>query len=215
MDKKTFDYFLSGDSEIDFVIQKFDINIAGILHIGAHECQELDTYSQYVSPENILWVEASLPAYKKSKENPHINIINELVSDVNGQRKSFNIFNNTKLNSELTLVDSKEIAKGHRVVDTHELTSKTLKSIYTEYGIPSDRYNFLALDTQGTELSVLKGMGTLLTNFKALFIEVNEKQIYKGCNLLSDIDKYLFSNGFERPYIRLINNYGNALYVKS
>ena len=34
MDKKTFDYFLSGDSEIDFVIQKFDINIAGILHIN-------------------------------------------------------------------------------------------------------------------------------------------------------------------------------------
>jgi len=214
MDKKTFDYFLSGDSEIDFVIQKFDINITGILHIGAHECQELDTYGQYVSSENILWIEAYPPAYEKSKEIPGINIINELVSDVNGARKAFNIFNNTKLNSELKLIDSKEIARGHKIVDTRELISKTLKSIYSEYNIPSDKYNFLALDTQGTELSVLKGMGNLLNSFQSLFIEVNEKEIYEDCSRLSDIDEYMFSNGFERPYIRLINNYGNALYVK-
>lgn len=39
--------------------EKFAINISGILHIGAHNCEELNDYLGFgLSISNIYWIEA-------------------------------------------------------------------------------------------------------------------------------------------------------------
>jgi FkbM family methyltransferase len=214
LDNKLFKYILSDMSDIDFVIKKFNVDIDGILHIGAHECQELETYKQYVNTEDILWIEAYPPTFEKSVGNPDINIINELVSDEDNIEKRFNIYNNTKLNSLCELVDVNEIKKGFKKVSTHNMKTKTLKTIYSDYNIKPTKYNFLSIDTQGTELSVLTGMGNVIDNFNFIFIEVFELEIYSNNDLFTDIDNYLYSFGFKKMYLRLINGFGNAFYIK-
>jgi FkbM family methyltransferase len=59
--------------------------------------------------------------------------------------------------------------------------------------------DFLKLDTQGTELSVLKGAEKMLVDKKILVlkIEVSTIQIYKEQVMFSDIDLYLREKGFE------------------
>ena len=40
------------------LIQKYNIVLKGILHVGAHECEELNDYEKYLNRNKILWVEA-------------------------------------------------------------------------------------------------------------------------------------------------------------
>lgn len=40
------------------LVKKYKINFKGILHVGAHECEELKDYEQYISRDKILWIEA-------------------------------------------------------------------------------------------------------------------------------------------------------------
>ena len=214
MENKLFKYVLSDMCDIDFVINKFNITIDGILHIGAHKCEEIDTYKKYVNSDNILWIEAYPNLYEENKSKPDINILNEVVYNKDGVLKEFNIYNNTKLNSLYQLRDEKEKRKGHKVVSTSILKTKTLKTIYSEYDINESKYNFIVLDTQGTELQILKGAGNIIENFDYIFLEVNDTEIYEGCDLLDDVNTYLYGFRYERVYLRLINGYGNAFFIK-
>ena len=41
------------------LIQQFKLQISGILHIGTHECEELNDYNRVgVNNTNIYWIEA-------------------------------------------------------------------------------------------------------------------------------------------------------------
>ena len=40
------------------IIQKYNVQIRGILHVGAHECEEISDYERYISRNKILWIEA-------------------------------------------------------------------------------------------------------------------------------------------------------------
>ena len=65
------------------LVQKYNINFKGILHVGAHECEELNDYERYISRSNILWVEA-LPGKVNVCKNKYPNVLieNAIVSDV-------------------------------------------------------------------------------------------------------------------------------------
>ena len=41
------------------LVQKYNINFKGILHVGAHECEELNDYEKYISRNNILFIYVS------------------------------------------------------------------------------------------------------------------------------------------------------------
>ena len=46
----------------------FNLNISGIFHIGAHECEELKDYIRFnINPLQIHWVEA-----QQDREHAHI-----------------------------------------------------------------------------------------------------------------------------------------------
>jgi hypothetical protein len=53
------------------LINKYDIKINGVLHVGAHECEELRDYEKYISREKILWIEALPEKVEKKVKNLH------------------------------------------------------------------------------------------------------------------------------------------------
>lgn len=63
-------------------------------------------------------------------------------------------------------------------------------------------------------LLALKGMGRILNNVNAILTEVSEKPLYEGGCVLEDLDTFLFDLGYDRKYLMLLNNYGNAPYLK-
>ena len=201
-------------NEISFLLKKFNINVKGILHVGAHECEEYPTYLDFTS--NILWIEALPHLIEKSLlKNPKLNIINAVVSNTDDQVVEFNITNNTKCSSILNLDYHKEIHPEVVIERQITLKTKTIQTIYKENNINKNKYNVLVMDIQGAELLALKGMDDIINNIDAVYIEVNEKTLYEGGCLLEDLDTFFFTLGYDRKYLMLLNSYGNAFYLKS
>ena len=85
------------------LIKKYNIIFKGILHVGAHECEELNDYEKYLNRSKILWIEAlnDKVDFCKQKYN-NIQIENAVVSDKIENIK-FNISNNGQSSSILEL----------------------------------------------------------------------------------------------------------------
>jgi hypothetical protein len=62
----------------------------------------------------------------------------------------------------------------------------------------------------------LKGATQSIQYAKAIYLEVNEKELYKGCAIISEVDDFLGKNGFLRvatfrePFV----GWGDALYIR-
>ncbi len=203
----------SGEA-IDELIKFFKLEIDGILHVGAHRCEELNVYLKYIDIKNIVWVEAlKFLVDENLKKNTDLIIINEVVSDQDGKEIEFKITNNTLSSSILEFGYHAKLHPNVIVNEILKLKTKTLKSIINENNL-KNKFNMLTLDIQGAEPLALMGMGDLLNNLEIIYTEVNEVEIYKGCCIISDIDSYLNKFNFERKYLNTLNYYGNALYIK-
>ena len=90
------------------VFQKFNIQAKGVVHIGAHRCEEREVYTQAgISPENVVWIEGH-PQYaaEAAVAFPHFNIINACISDKD-ETVQFIETNNRESSSILELKDHK------------------------------------------------------------------------------------------------------------
>jgi hypothetical protein len=75
--------------------------------------------------------------------------------------------------------------------------------------------NFWNLDIQGAELMALKGATQALDFPKAIYIEINREELYKGCALVEELDRYLAVYGLKRIRTHMTEfNWGDALYLK-
>lgn len=200
---------------IDELFAFFKVNVKGILHIGAHKCEELETYLKYTTIDKILWIEAIESLIKQNLEkNSNLKIINAVISNEDNKDIEFKITNLTNCSSILDLKYHKEIHPNIEVVEIIKKQTKTIQTLYKENNTNPSDYNTLVMDIQGAELLALEGMGDILNNFNNIYVEVNEKELYEGCCDLNSLDKYLTSFGFERKYLALLNGYGNAFYLK-
>ena len=56
----------------------------------------------------------------------------------------------------------------------------------------------LNMDIQGAELLALKGAKNCLKYFDVIYTEINIKEMYQGCALVGEINKFLEEYGFVR-----------------
>ena len=74
------------------------------------------------------------------------------------------------------------------------MTTASLDELGQSLALP--QCDFLSLDTQGSELDILKGAEITLNNCVGLQLEVAFAEVYEGQPLFSDIDAFLRSKGF-------------------
>lgn len=56
--------------------------------------------------------------------------------------------------------------------------------------------DFIHMDVQGAELMVLEGAGKMIDNIKAIWMEVEAVELYKGQPLKSDVEQFMAANDF-------------------
>jgi FkbM family methyltransferase len=194
------------------LVQKYNINFKGILHVGAHECEEINDYERYISRSNILWVEA-LPGKVNVCKNKYPNVLieNAVVSDVI-ETVRFNVSNNGQSSSMLDFGLHSTYHPQVHYVTCFESETKLLKDILPKYNI---NYNFLNFDIQGAELKALKGMEEYLHKVDYLYSEVNSDYVYKGCALVGELDEYLQKFGLYRVETKWTEfKWGDAFYMR-
>lgn len=96
-----------------------------------------------------------------------------------------------------------------------EHQSITVDTFFERNHLDASKYNFWNFDIQGAELMALKGAIKSIQHVKALYLEVNEKELYKKCALISDIDEFLLTYNFKRVLTHMTSHgWGDALYIK-
>ena len=137
------------------LVNKYNIQFKGILHVGAHECEELKDYERYIQRNKILWVESLSDKVELCKQRfPNVLIENAVVSD-KIEKLMFNVSNNGQSSSILDFGLHSHYHSHVHYVNSFEAETKLLKDVISKYDI---EYNFLNFDIQGAELKALKGM---------------------------------------------------------
>lgn len=203
---------------LKILVPHFKLNLRGVLHIGAHECEEQTAYLQQgIKNENIYWLEAmDNKVTEMKKKMPHVQIYHCVVNDEDDKELEFKITNNGQSSSLLDLGSHLKHHPQVHVVGTKKYKTKRLDTFIKENNIPIENLNFLNLDIQGMELKAMKSMGEHINKFDYIYTEVNTEYVYKNCALLKDIDQYLSKFGFKRAAIKMCGNFGwgDAFYIK-
>ena len=182
---------------------KYLKNISGVIHVGANTGQERDLY--YKHNLNVIWVEPIPTVFNKLKENikdfKNQKAIKALITNKDNVEYKFNIANNNGASSSiLTFKDHKDIWPDVFYEDTILLKSITLEKLIEKEGINCNDYQALVLDTQGSELLVLKGSTSILKHFKYIATEVADFESYKDCCTLADIKVFMDEHNFKEEY---------------
>jgi len=189
--------------------------IKGILHVGAHECEEQDAYTKIgIGIDKVIWIDAMSDKVEKYKHLGY-NIFNLVISNTDDEDCNFNITNNGQSSSILEL-DKHKVYYPHIIVtQTLKMKTSRLDTFINNNGVNMNNYNFVNLDIQGVELRALKGLGEYINNIDYVYTEVNRETLYENNDLITDIDDYLGKYGFSRVLTEFTKqNWGDAFYVK-
>lgn len=204
--------------EIVEILEKHEIRITGVLHIGAHDCEEMSFYNKFlkIRDEQIIWVDALPFKVEAALAKKIPNVFHAVVSDKDGEIVEFNVSNNHQSSSILEL---KTHAQEHPdIVYTHTLRQKTttVDTFFESNNLIPAFCNFWNFDIQGAELLALKGAKESINFVSAIYLEVNEKELYKGCGLIGEVDTFLEKHGFKRVKTAITQHgWGDALYIRS
>jgi FkbM family methyltransferase len=198
------------------LVKQYNIKVSGILHVGAHECEELKDYIKGgLSMNDIYWVEGQETLVNNMKEKGISNLYHALIDEDN-KEVTFYISNNGQSSSILEFGTHSKHHPHVHYVSSHKQTTTRLDTWIEKHAIPIERLNFLNLDIQGVELRALKSMEKYLKHIDYIYTEVNTEEVYKGCDTIGSIDAYLKPFGFERRDYRIYRQYGwgDAFYIK-
>lgn len=203
---------------IDFrqLFPKYDLQFKGVLHIGANQGEEFQVYNE-LGIRKQIWIEANPEVFLILKQNissnPDAVALNYCIGDVQGKSVTFHISNNNSQSSSiLQLGTHNQEHPDVFFVGEIEMQMNRIDQL----GLNLNGVDLLNVDLQGADLLALKGMGVLLSNFKAVYIEVNKSEVYQGCAEVDEVDSYLAQLDFVRVQTRWAPNktWGDAFYVK-
>lgn len=201
--------------DLKTLVKKYNLKISGVFHVGAHQLEELELYDE-LRIKNIMWFEANheLAKYLQNKFYGEL-IYPYAICDEDNPSKEFIVTNNHQSSSLLELhthkIEHPWVVEMKRI----QVECKRLDTFVKENEVDLSSYNFLNMDIQGAELLALKGASETLKHIDYIYLEVNEKELYKGCGLLPEVDQFLQQYGFERvETTMLIHGWGDAFYLK-
>ena len=197
--------------------ERFLKHVSGVIHVGANLGQERELYAQHNL--KVIWIEPIPHIFEGLKSNirdfPAQAAFNHLVTDRDGALYDFHIASNAGASSSIyEFADHKDIWPHVHFEETITLTSSTLCTIMEREKVDVSEYDALIMDTQGSELLVLKGAESLLSNFKYIKTEVADFESYAGCCRLDDLNEFLSARGFtlKKKYRFATRKQGGAYY---
>ena len=174
--------------------------VSGVVHVGANLGQERELYSTHGL--SVVWIEPIPEVFTQLNTNirgcKNQLAFQALVTDVDDKEYEFHIANNDGASSSiLELKQHKDIWPSVHYTTTVFLKSITLATLFKKEHIDASKYQALIMDTQGSELLVLRGSLPVLNGFEFIKTEVPDFESYEGCCQLSDINEFMIEHGYK------------------
>jgi FkbM family methyltransferase len=172
----------------------------GIIHIGGHIGQERDQYAQHGL--DVVWLEPNPALFEVLCENireyPGQRAFCELVGRRDGEEVDFLISSNNGASSSILK------PKGHLEMHPQvgfdqslKMTTMTLPEIARKHAIDLDGYDAMLLDTQGSELMIIRGAESILDGFRWVKSEAADFESYQGCATKKEMTAYFQDHGYK------------------
>ncbi len=200
------------------VIKKYLPHNPVIFEIGAHIGSDTAEFSVMYPHGKIYSFEPSPKVYphlvERAKTLKNVKCFQLALSDESGTADFYVSSGDTPSSSSLR--KPKEMAVYHPAISFDEkvfVQCITLDALCRQEKI--ERADFIWIDVQGHELSVLKGGINVLKTVKAIHAEVNLKELYEGVPLYPELREWLDKQGFEVAAEALEwEDAGNVLFVR-
>ena len=170
----------------------------GVVHVGASFGEERDLYNYF--NQNVIWIEPIPDVFQKLKKNISLYknqvCFNYLITDKIDKEYEFKITNNSLSSSIFDLAEHKKMWPEVHYSHSITLKSMNLKTLFLNKNIDLKNFDSLVIDTQGSELLVLKGLGEFINFFKYVKVEVWIFECYDGCCTDSEIKSYMNDYNF-------------------
>jgi FkbM family methyltransferase len=200
------------------IIQVYRINVTGIFHIGAHNCEEKPFYNNYlnVADNNIIWIDAMEDKVLQCLKNGIPNVYQAIITDKDDQDIEFNVANNGESSSVLKMKTHIDKYPQIHFIDKIEGKTTKIDTFMKKNNINPQKFTFWNLDIQGAELMALKGGTNAIQYAKIIYLEVNVDELYKDCARIDEIDEWLGMHNFVRIYTYMTDvGWGDAIYINS
>jgi FkbM family methyltransferase len=167
-----------------------------------------------IKPEDVIWIEA-IP-FKALEAQCRLipNVYNAVISDKDDEDVVFNISNNIQSSSILQLETHAQEHPDVVYTASFQTKSVTLDTFFERNAIDPSKCEFWNFDIQGAELMALKGATRSIPYAKVIYLEVNEKELYKDCGMINEVDTFLSSYNFKRVITKVTKHgWGDAIYI--
>jgi FkbM family methyltransferase len=175
----------------------------GVIHIGANVGQERDLYAALRLP--VVWIEPIPEVFERLRQNisghPEQRAYRALITDADSRSYTFHIADNDGESSSIfDLAEHRDIWPEVSYERRITLESITLPSFLERHAIDIDAFDTLVLDTQGSELLVLRGAESILHRFEQIRTEAADFQAYRDGARLQEIGEFLSARGFREAH---------------
>lgn len=175
----------------------------GVIHVGANVGQERDLYAD--RGLSVLWIEPIPSVFAKLIDNigeePKQRAINALLLDKDDVEQVFHVASNDGASSSIFDFHMHgDIWPEISYVGDLTMRSSTLPSVLKREGVELSEYDALVLDTQGSELLVLRGAEQILGGFRYVQTEAADFESYRDGALASEIMSFMKGHGFVLRY---------------
>ena len=197
------------------LIKQYSINVTGVIHVGGHIGQEMESYKKNNVTNLIVFEPQKVPFQKLSSAVDSIGFENvTLINKALGNScKSVEmICNDDGLCS--SILNPKHVLEQYPNIVFNR--KETVEMVTMDSVIPEDHnFNFLNMDTQGYELEVLKGAQKTLEKIDCVYTEVNNTEVYENNALIEEIDQYLQKYDMIRVETDWMGGtWGDAFYIR-
>lgn len=173
--------------------------VHGVIHVGANIGQERQLYRK--RGLRVLWIEPIPEVFAVLQR--HIaglagqQAVQALITERAGDEHELRVASNQGGSSSiLPMKRHAELWPEVRYERTLRLRSESLPSLFERLQLRPQDYDFLTLDTQGSELMVLRGAVPMLPGFRFVKVEVADFEAYAGGCLLRDVERFFTAHGF-------------------
>lgn len=190
---------------------KNKLNFKGVIHVGAHLAEEDGIYNS-LGISSKIYIEPNKDLFKQLQMRiKDAILINKAAGNTNASLEML-ISSNNGMSSSLLEPDSHLQFYPHITFNKKQIVEVIKLDDIKEF---NETYNFLVMDVQGYELSVLEGAKEKLQFIDYIVTEVNKGELYKNCTKIWDLESFLSPYGFKieevnwSPY-----DWGDALFIK-
>ena len=189
--------------DIAELLQTHRVSVRGLVHVGAHEGEELPAYRR-IGDFPIALIEAHPGVHDRlaaiMADQVNVMTVHAAISDREGP-VTLRVNINDECNSLLPIGTLSRLLPTMVECATVEVPGRTLDGLFADWraaGAAIADANVLVSDIQGAELMALEGARSILPQFDAVILEVSFDDLYAGCAQVEDIDQFMSRAGFSR-----------------